>query len=371
MAAAVERLPNLATTQDANPNHDPALTDDHERSAPHAPPQETTERVSSASPAPADEINDLEAEIDTRKHMEAPRNAEGRMICIRPGCESLRFDRKCEWSKHMDKHDRPYRCPDAACVKLKGFTYSGGLLRHQREVHKQHGGPKDQMLCPIPFCKRNNGPGFTRKENLNEHIRRVHRQPILKEPEETKPKRRERRSLRRRSASALNVEGNMEDIRAEVREDVPVDTTLMGAGADECTHTNHPAPQAPMTESQGDETHTSSDVPKQLHPYPQAETISVQQQAHVEQDEASHPAMTQEQAQQLTAQHQQSQVQVHHPAVPPDFQVAAPGLMEAQQYEVAFLRQELDRLRRECEDKDQRIARLEAGLAGAQQVETR
>jgi hypothetical protein len=31
------------------------------------------------------------------------------------------------------------------------------------------------MYCPEPNCKRNSGSGFTRKENLHEHIRRVHR----------------------------------------------------------------------------------------------------------------------------------------------------------------------------------------------------
>jgi len=74
----------------------------------------------------------------------------------------------------MDKHDRPYRCHHPQCAKLQGFTYSGGLLRHEREVHSKHGGPKSQMMCPHPECKRHTGKGFTRKENLNEHIRRVH-----------------------------------------------------------------------------------------------------------------------------------------------------------------------------------------------------
>ena len=77
-------------------------------------------------------------------------------------------------SKHMDKHDRPYRCGHASCAKLQGFTYSGGLLRHEREVHGKHGGPKAQLMCPHEDCKRHAGKGFTRKENLNEHIRRVH-----------------------------------------------------------------------------------------------------------------------------------------------------------------------------------------------------
>lgn len=74
----------------------------------------------------------------------------------------------------MDKHDRPYRCEHAECAKLQGFTYSGGLLRHEREVHNKHGGPKAQLMCPHEDCKRHGGKGFTRKENLNEHLRRVH-----------------------------------------------------------------------------------------------------------------------------------------------------------------------------------------------------
>jgi hypothetical protein len=74
----------------------------------------------------------------------------------------------------MDKHDRPYKCPAEGCEKLPGFTYSGGLLRHEREVHGKHGGPKNPLNCPHAFCKRHRGKGFSRLENLNEHLRRVH-----------------------------------------------------------------------------------------------------------------------------------------------------------------------------------------------------
>jgi hypothetical protein len=74
----------------------------------------------------------------------------------------------------MDKHDRPYRCEHKECEKLQGFTYSGGLLRHEREVHNKHGGPKSKLVCPHVDCKRHSAKGFTRKENLNEHLRRVH-----------------------------------------------------------------------------------------------------------------------------------------------------------------------------------------------------
>ncbi len=77
----------------------------------------------------------------------------------------------------MDKHERPYRCPADGCENLPGFTYSGGLLRHEREVHNKHGGPKNTVNCPHPNCKRHTGKGFSRQENLNEHLRRVHTSP--------------------------------------------------------------------------------------------------------------------------------------------------------------------------------------------------
>jgi hypothetical protein len=74
----------------------------------------------------------------------------------------------------MDKHERPYKCLAEGCEKLAGFTYSGGLLRHEREVHSKHGGPRNPLNCPHLNCKRHSGKGFSRLENLNEHLRRVH-----------------------------------------------------------------------------------------------------------------------------------------------------------------------------------------------------
>ncbi|KOS23148.1 Zinc finger protein 76 [Escovopsis weberi] len=104
------------------------------------------------------------------------KQADGKFHCPLEDCkEEVRsFSRKCEWNKHMDKHERPYRCAAEGCENLPGFTYSGGLLRHEREVHGKHGGPKKTVKCPHPNCKRNTGKGFSRQENLNEHLRRVH-----------------------------------------------------------------------------------------------------------------------------------------------------------------------------------------------------
>lgn len=147
----------------------------------------------------------------TLDHIEPPRNQDGKIICDYPQqdaqCVVLTFERKCDWAyvpplsnlppprdfptdavlsrKHMDKHDRPYKCEDPACRKLRGFTYSGGLLRHRREVHKAGAGAaRNAFHCPFPYCKRNVGSGFTRKENLNEHIRRVHRTPATEHSSE-------------------------------------------------------------------------------------------------------------------------------------------------------------------------------------------
>lgn len=111
------------------------------------------------------------------KSEEPSRNDKGLIYCTHKDCSSdpLTFTRKCEWTKHMDKHNRPYVCEERGCEKILGFTYSGGLLRHQREVHKQHGGPKARCVCPHKDCKRSTGTGFSRRENLVEHLRRVHR----------------------------------------------------------------------------------------------------------------------------------------------------------------------------------------------------
>jgi hypothetical protein len=106
-----------------------------------------------------------------------PRAPDGGYICDYEGCELKPiFKRLMEWNKHMDRHEKPYRCLEPGCGSDVAFTYSGGLLRHQREVHNMHLPKKQSIYCPFPDCKRATGSGFTRRENLAEHIRRVHSQ---------------------------------------------------------------------------------------------------------------------------------------------------------------------------------------------------
>lgn len=53
-------------------------------------------------------------------------------------------------------------------------------------MHRQHGGPKAPRFCPHKDCKRSTGQGFSRKENLNEHLRRVHRGVGIEDSSTTK-----------------------------------------------------------------------------------------------------------------------------------------------------------------------------------------
>ena len=73
----------------------------------------------------------------------------------------------------MDQHDRPYRCRNPDCKVLEGFTYPGGLYRHDKEVHGKDNGANSGFTCDYPDCQRRDKK-FTRKENLKDHIRRRH-----------------------------------------------------------------------------------------------------------------------------------------------------------------------------------------------------
>lgn len=121
----------------------------------------------------------------------------------------------------MDKHERPYRCGEVGCEKLRGFTYSGGLLRHEREVHGKHGGLKKPLMCPYENCKRSSGAGFTRQENLNEHLRRVH-QKVEKTDQgpdqvDSPTKKRKRSEEPNESLESPSTKTLLEDLQQEVK----------------------------------------------------------------------------------------------------------------------------------------------------------
>jgi len=135
-----------------------------------------TSPAMSTSQSPHNSESSTRHRVSVQRTQEPPRNAKEEIYCNHEECEAdpPTFRRRCEWNKHMDKHERPYKCTESGCEKLQGFTYSGGLLRHQREVHKKNATTKATLFCPEPNCNRHSGTGFTRRENLNEHIRRRH-----------------------------------------------------------------------------------------------------------------------------------------------------------------------------------------------------
>lgn len=61
----------------------------------------------------------------------------------------------CERNKRMDKHERPYKCRGTGCELNPSFTFLGGLLRHQREVHKMHLSTKQALFCLFLDYNRN------------------------------------------------------------------------------------------------------------------------------------------------------------------------------------------------------------------------
>lgn len=132
--------------------------------------------IMSTSQSPQTSETSARQQLAVPRAQELPRNEQGEIYCNHEDCSGNPpvFRRRCEWNKHMDKHERPYKCKEPGCDKIQGFTYSGGLLRHQREVHKKNATTREPLFCKFANCNRSSGTGFTRRENLNEHMRRRH-----------------------------------------------------------------------------------------------------------------------------------------------------------------------------------------------------
>lgn len=74
--------------------------------------------------------------------------------------------------RHVDRHKRPFVCSREECSSLPGFTWKGGLKRHEKEVHETKQGASCKVfVCPISGC----GRAFTRRSNRKDHVSRVHR----------------------------------------------------------------------------------------------------------------------------------------------------------------------------------------------------
>ncbi|XTI96120.1 hypothetical protein V2W45_1072462 [Cenococcum geophilum] len=120
---------------------------------------------------------------------QAPRNSDGDIICDHVDCrnKTLVFANIRNWSKHKNKHERPYRCTIPGCIRTQGFAAKGDQIRHERTVHKtpNSGGSKQDstntlFFCSEPNCPRGpgSGNGFSRKDNLMHHVKQRHQRVL-------------------------------------------------------------------------------------------------------------------------------------------------------------------------------------------------
>jgi hypothetical protein len=88
----------------------------------------------------------------------------GRILtCTEPSCQNLTFSNKDEWTKHMNKHNRPFKCTVAGCEK--SFARNACRQRHLDSVHNH----KAKFYCDVPECKHSR-VGFARRDHLKQHI---------------------------------------------------------------------------------------------------------------------------------------------------------------------------------------------------------
>jgi hypothetical protein len=164
-----------------------------------------------------------------RRDSPPPRNDNNEIFCDHPDCrgKNVVFRRLCEWNKHMDRHERPYKCDHPNCQNTQGFTYSGGLMRHQREVHRWHQTTKSRLFCPFDDCLRNSsGEGFSRKENLEEHVRRRHggrAPPSTHDQSSDAPSKKRKRSTTSHSQLETSPDLASEDLDADAEAEVDPD----------------------------------------------------------------------------------------------------------------------------------------------------
>lgn len=103
-------------------------------------------------------------------HMHQRRNAprQGGFPCDIPDCPRV-YSRHCDLRRHKKTHlvrsERPHKCS----ICDEGFIYPKDRDRHQR-THA----PQEVLFCPVQGC--NNRDGFSRRDNLQRHMRRQHPQ---------------------------------------------------------------------------------------------------------------------------------------------------------------------------------------------------
>jgi hypothetical protein len=145
---SIPSFQHQATTATAAPRDTPAVDDkrtaaDHKTSLSSDPTAQSYDAIQVASQGTSD---------------------SGRILsCTEPSCQNLTFSKKDEWTKHMNKHNRPFKCTVAGCAK--SFARNACRQRHLDSVHNH----KAKFLCSVPECQHSR-IGFARKDHLKQHI---------------------------------------------------------------------------------------------------------------------------------------------------------------------------------------------------------
>ena len=83
-------------------------------------------------------------------------------------------------SKHQQRHLKPHRCRFADCARAEGFATPNDRDRHEKSCHRV---PGRYWKCLDARCG-SFGKEFGRRDNLRDHLRRMHPVPSNMAPDD-------------------------------------------------------------------------------------------------------------------------------------------------------------------------------------------
>lgn len=89
--------------------------------------------------------------------------------------------------KHSLRHQKLHRCRVANCARTEGFTTTNDRDRHEKSVHKT---PGVYFRCMDENCASYTKT-FARRDNLKDHLKRMHKFPAHMDEAEANERRNE------------------------------------------------------------------------------------------------------------------------------------------------------------------------------------
>lgn len=112
----------------------------------------------------------LKAETSTqgpspKQHAREPLyNNDGKLYCNNPSCQgkNLTFKRPSDWKKHVDRHERPYKCIGRLTAHARIYLAWWTPQTRTRSA-KMESTSEEVLFCPFPKCKRGSGKGLCKE----------------------------------------------------------------------------------------------------------------------------------------------------------------------------------------------------------------